>query len=284
MTERSHKPGGGLAAWKWLLLPLMTAMTCMAYLWAGDAKRFGSPATARIIFWHVPMAILSMVWFFAAAWYSIRYLVRKHAFDDTRASLAAEVGLLLTALATVTGAIFSKMQWAGGFESPWYAGYWQWDPKQTAIVIVIVIYMAYFALRMSVEDSRTRARLAAVYAVLGALSVPFLYYTLPHLPIFQDTTLHPTDVVKAGGMDVPYRWTFNLSTLAHLGVSIWAYQLKVRLARLEQRAPSGESWVEAPAITAVRGRARSNGAGDPADEPEPAGARRNAAHGTEGAG
>lgn len=249
----ANKPGFRLAAWKWALLPLMFAMTCMAYLWAGDGKNFQSPETARIIFWHVPMAILSMPWFFAAAFYSGRYLLKGERFDDTRAALAAEVGLVLTVLATVTGAIFSKMQWAGGTSTPWYEGYWQWDPKQTAIVIVIVLFAAYFGLRMSVEDERTRAKLCAVYAILGALAVPFLYYTLPHLPIFKTISLHPQNVVQRGGMDVPYRWTFNLSLLAHLGVSIWAYQLKIRLARLEERAHRAEPAAETRATAVRRG-------------------------------
>jgi heme exporter protein C len=245
MHERTDNSSGlALAPWKWLLLPLMVAMTCMAYLWAGDGKNFASPATARIIFWHVPMAILSMLWFFVSAWFAGRYLLKGETFDDTRAAIAAEVGLVLTVLATVTGAVFSKMQWAGGLGSAWYEGYWQWDPKQTAIAIVIVIFSAYFALRMSVEDPRTRARLSGVYAILGAAAVPFLYYTLPNLPIFKDVSLHPNDVVKAGGMDVPYRWTFNLSILAHLGVSLWAYQLKVRLGTLEERALAAEPAAE----------------------------------------
>jgi heme exporter protein C len=237
MDERFKKrAAAGMSPWKWLLLPGMSAVILMAYLWAGSLPAFQSPQSARIIFWHVPMAILSMVWFFIAAFYAGRYLYgkRQDAFDDDRASKAAEVGLLLTVLATVTGAIFSKMQWAGGLNSPWYEGYWQWDPKQTAIVVVIFIFMAYFALRMSIEDKTTRARVSSVYAVLGAIAVPFLYYTLPHLPVFQ--SLHPTDVIKQG-MDAPYRTTFWLATLMFFGISFWAYELQLRLARLPERRP-----------------------------------------------
>lgn len=249
MNSSPHKTTG-LALWKWLLLPLMAAMSVMAYLWAQDAAGFSSPGTARIIFWHVPMAILSMVWFFAAAFYSTRYLAKRSPFDDTRASLSAEVGLVLTVLATVTGAIFSKMQWAGGANSPWYEGYWQWDPKQTAIVIVMVFYGAYFALRMSVEDTGARAKLSSVYALLGAVVVPFAYYVLPRLP---GSSLHPDlIVVKREGMDAAYRATFLFSTLLHLGVSLWAYHLKLRLIRLEEHEQVAEV---APGRTAAVRRA-----------------------------
>lgn len=246
-----NRPAQGLSPWKWLLLPGMLAVVLMSYLWAKDIELFQSPGTARIIFWHVPMAMLSMVWFGVAAWYSVQVLRGKDAFADTRASKAAEVGLLLTVLATVTGAVFSKMQWAGGLESPWYYGYWQWDPKQTAIAIVIVIFMAYFGLRMSIENEATRARLSAAYAILGALAVPFLYYTLPHLPIF-GTTNHPTDVIKQG-MDTPYRVTFWTANVVFFGFTLWGYQLQLRVARLaERRSRAADAEVAEPRFEAIR--------------------------------
>jgi heme exporter protein C len=244
----ARKPG--LAIWKWLLLPLMAGVILMAYLWAGDLANFpGDAKTPRIIFWHVPMAILSLVWFGIAAFYSGRYLVKGVEFDDTRAAKAAEVGLLLTVLATVTGAIFAKMQWGGGFASPWYSGYWQWDPKQTAIVVVILIFLAYFALRMSVEEARTRARLSAVYAILAFASVPVLYWVIPQMTALLGISVHPRDTIT-GGMDVPYRTTYYLAMLGFLGITLWGYQLQLRLARLGERmalrtAPQVEKRVEA---------------------------------------
>jgi len=248
--KKDSAPAKGLSPWKWALLPLMTAVILMAYLWAGDLTNFpGDPKTPRIIFWHVPMAIASFVWFAVAAFYSGRYLLRGTEFDDTRAASSAETGLLLTVLATVTGAIFSKMQWGGGFGSPWYAGYWQWDPKQTAIVIVILIFMAYFGLRMSVEDPRTRARLSAAYAILAFVAVPVLYWVLPQMTAAIGITMHPKGVIT-GGMDGPYRITYNLSLLGFMGITVWVHQLQLRLARLQERVPlrgepAGEKRVEA---------------------------------------
>lgn len=264
-THSGPKPKTGLIWWKWALLPLMTAVICMAYLWAKDLKSFQDPATARLVFWHVPMAILSMVWFLAAAIYSARYLLKGIPFDDTRAARAAEVGLLLTVLATVTGAVFSKMQWAGGFNSPWYAGYWQWDPKQTSIVITIVIYMAYFGLRMSVEEPGMRARFSAVYAILSFVAVPFLYYVIPQLTLALGQSIHPTGVIQ-GGMDREYSLTFRLSTLGFLGITTWAYQMRLRLDRLAERriegaGPSGGERVQAVRRSPIDDEQRVEAAG-----------------------
>ncbi len=241
-TQTTGTPG--LSLWKWALLPLMLAVIGMAYLWLGDLRNFPSPSTARIVVWHVPMAMLSVVWFVFAAILGLRYLLTRDLAFDERSTAACEVGLLTTVLATLTGAIFSKMQWAGGLNSPWYAGYWQWDPKQIAILIVIIIYAAYFALRMSVDEPRRRAPLASVYAILAAASVPFLYWVLPQLPAFD--SLHPQDVIRQG-MDTPYRVTFWLSTLGFLGICAWLYQLKTRLVELTRRMETRAAEADAPA-------------------------------------
>jgi heme exporter protein C len=143
------------------------------------------------------------------------------------------------------------MQWAGGANSLWYEGYWQWDPKQTAIAIVIVIFMAYFVLRMSIDNEDTRARVSAAYAIFGALAVPFLYYTLPHLPIFGQT-IHPVDVVKSG-MDAAYRTTFWTANLMFFGFTLWGYQLQLRVARLaEKRRLAGAAESAEPRFEAIR--------------------------------
>lgn len=248
-SQSNKQAAGGVAWWKWLLLPLMGAVAVLSYLYAGPLPGFQSPETARIIFWHVPHAILSMVWFFTAAFYSFRYLRGGDLKDDLRAGKAAEIGLLLTVLATITGAVFSKMQWEGGLNTPWYYGYWTWDAKQTAILVVILIFSAYFGLRSSVDDPRRRARLAAAYALMGAVLVPVLYYTLPHLPVFQ--TQHPEGVIAKQRMSPEYRLVFWMSTLGFLGFSAWMYQLQVRLElaverlQLRSQSPGSEARIEA---------------------------------------
>ena len=240
-----------LAPWKWLLLPLMAAVTIMTYCWLGPAQGFMDPESARIMIWHVPQAMLSVIWFAAAAWYAVRYLSKNQPFDDIRSAKAAEVGLILTVLTVVTGAVFSKMQWGGGFNSPWYAGYWQWDPKQTCALIAVLFYGAYFGLRMSVEDARSRARLSAVYAALGIVVVLFLYYIVPQ--VMAHDTLHPNaPVFKTGGLSPSYKTTYWLATLGFLGITIWSYQLQLRLAALAERRLTRTATTRTSRTEAVR--------------------------------
>jgi hypothetical protein len=74
-----------------------------------------------------------------------------------------------------------------------WGAFWNWDPRQTSIVVVLVFYAAYLVLRGAIADPR-RARLAAAYAVLGLVVAPFLFFVLPRLAF----TLHPEPVSTPG--------------------------------------------------------------------------------------
>ena len=198
----------------------------LAYVWAQPLQQFQEPEAARIIFWHVPMAWLGMLWFFAGAVFALRYLFgksRDEARMDRKVQVANEVGLICTVLATVTGSVFAQVQWG----TPW-----NWDPKQVSITVVIFLYLAYFGLRMSIEQPGLRGRLSAVYAVLGAVAAPVLLVVIPQLPIF--ATLHPEGTIQ-GGLDSKWRTIYTMSFVGFLGITVWVFQLKVRLAALEER-------------------------------------------------
>jgi len=217
MTAKAHKQG--IAWWKWVLLPLMLAVTAQCYFWAGSFQGFQMPEAMRIVFWHVPQAILSLVWYGVAAFYGYRYLASRDLFDDTRSSVAAEIALLVTILAAASGAIFAYVQWGAA---------WSWDIKQVGITLLMSLYLAYFVLRASISEPRTRASLSAAYAIFGVFAAVFCYYVLPR---FVDT-LHPgTDVIRSG-MDAAYRTTFWMSVLGFFGFTLWSYQLKLRVERV----------------------------------------------------
>jgi len=216
----------GLSAWKWVLGPWMAIVTGLAYFWAQPLENgFQEPEAARIIFWHVPMAMLGLAWFWAGAVYALKLLFGKRRDDpklDAKVRYTSEIGLLCTILATITGSVFARVQWGM---------FWNWDPKQVSIVVLILVYLAYFALRLSVEDPQKRARLSAVYAILGAVATPFLMYVIPQLP--QIKVLHP-DTVIVGGLDAKWRTIYWMSTLGFVGTTMWLFQLRLRLQDLEE--------------------------------------------------
>lgn len=135
--------------------------------------------TGRIIIMHVPTAWVTSIAFTISAIYSARYLWKRRAGDDASAVASAEAGFLFCVLATVTGAIFAQVVWGV---------FWNWDPRQTSILVLLLIYAAYFALRSAIDDVDRRRRLAAAYNLFAAVTMPFLLFVVPRI---SDSTLHP---------------------------------------------------------------------------------------------
>jgi len=203
----------------------MLTLVGLAFFWVPPAKGFQDPGSARIILFHVPAAIMSVVCFLAGGFFGWRYLRQRQLMDDARAAAANEVGMLFALITTLTGMVFASQQWG----KPWH-----WDPRQTTILIQLLIYAAYFALRAALEDDRQRASLSAGYTVFAALTVPFLIFVLPRLPALAERSLHPSNVLaRKEGLDWFYRSGVYLGFLTY-GALAWAlYHLRTTLAQLE---------------------------------------------------
>lgn len=212
-----------------LLAPLlwlwMSAVIVAAFHWAPLAEGFKGDSS-RILFFHVPMAWVSFVAFMAAGVWSVRFLAgHRDPRHDHAAAVAIELGLVFAVLATVTGAIWARIMWGA---------WWNWDPRQTSIVVALLFYAAYLALRSAVADSESRGRLSAAYATLGLVVSPFFYFVLPRLGF----TLHPDAVVNTRGeVDVEPRMLTVLiaSSVGFTLLFFWMHALRARLARAEQR-------------------------------------------------
>ncbi len=146
----------------------------------------GLKENAKIIFFHVPTAWLSSIAFLMSTLYSIKYLRKKNLDDDAKSYAAAQLGIIFCILATITGAVWAKFAWGS---------YWSWDPRQTSIFALLLIYGAWFALRSSIESEEKRATLSAVYSIIAFLTVPFFVFIMPRIMI----GLHPGAESIEGG-------------------------------------------------------------------------------------
>ncbi len=195
----------------------------------------GLEEKARIIFFHVPAAWLSVMAFFTSMVYGILYLRRRDMLDDIKSSAAAGLGLLFCILATITGAVWAKFNWGS---------FWNWDPRETSIFVLLLIYGAYFSLRAAVEVEEKRAVLSSVYSIIAAVTVPFFVFVMPRIM----TGLHPGakgDPDGAGPviefkMSPNMRVIFFASLFGFTLLYIWMFTLRVRAARLEyDQQPKG---------------------------------------------
>lgn len=138
----------------------------------------GLEEKAKIIFFHVPTAWLSVIAFLMAMVYGIKYLKNQNMDDDSKSVAALQLGMVFTVLATITGSIWAKFTWGA---------FWHWDPRETSIFILLLIYGSLFALRSAIENEDKRAKLSAVYSIIAFLTVPFFIFIMPRIM----TGLHP---------------------------------------------------------------------------------------------
>lgn len=230
-TAPAGRARGGTAAWKtalaWLLWLWIAAVIVGAFAWAPPAKGFANLFSSRILFFHVPSAWVSFLAFLAAGVWSLLYLSRgRRERHDQAAAVAVELGLVFAVLATLTGSVWSRIEWGA---------FWNWDPRQTSIVLALVFYAAYLVLRSAVEDGQDRARLSASYALLGLVVAPFLYFVLPRMAAF---SLHPEPVVNASGdVDMESRMLQVLlaGAVGFTALFFWMHNLALRARLLAAR-------------------------------------------------
>lgn len=216
MTDRT-----AVALWHWFLGAWMLVVIFGAFFYAPTAKGFVGES-ARIVFFHVPQAWVAVLAFTVNLWASLRYLARRDPLDDARAAAAARLGLLFSVLATVTGSLFAKVMWGE---------FWNWDPRQISIVLLLLVYAAYFALREAVADEERRGGLAAAYAALAFVTMPFFVFVVPRVYF----SLHPDTLINVRGridMDSRMLQVLLASLVGFTGIFVWLYTLEVRLARL----------------------------------------------------
>jgi heme exporter protein C len=212
----------------WLLWLWMALVIVGAFFYAPVAEHFRVPGSSRIVFFHVPMAWSSFIGFIAAAVWSLMYLIRRNPLHDRKATVAVQLGLLFGVLATLTGAMWARIEWGA---------WWNWDPRQTSILVSLLFYAAYLALRQSVEK---RSRLAAAYALLGLVVTPFLFWIVPRITF----SLHPEPVVNASGkveMDPRIQHVLYASGLGFAALFFWVHNLQCRLqAQVERKSSRWE--------------------------------------------
>lgn len=147
----------------------------------------------KVFYFHVAVGWTGMLGFLVATVTSIAYLKTVDLKWDAASLAGIEIGMVFMALCIISGSIWARPVW-----NTW----WTWDPRLTTALVMELIYAAYLLLRGGVDDVSRRARLAAVYAIVGFASVPLTFISIR---IFR--TIHP---VLVGSSD-PNAGAFAMS-------------------------------------------------------------------------
>lgn len=195
----------------------MAGVAAASFLYLPPAKNFAVPEAAKMIILHVPCAMIAVVAYLVSTAYAIIYLMRADAASDIKSAASARLGFIFTLLATVTGMIFAKIQWGAA---------WNWDPRETSILMLLFVYAAYFALRGAIPAFAVRARVSAVYNVIACLVMPYLVFVLPRMM----PGLHPNDTLShRSALSMDYRIVLAASMLGFLFTYLCIFRSMVRI-------------------------------------------------------
>ncbi|MDB6453355.1 heme ABC transporter permease [Falsirhodobacter sp. 20TX0035] len=117
-------------------------------------------ATVKIIFLHVPSALVAINGWMVMLVASLIWLIRRHHVSALVAKAAAPVGITMTVIALMTGAIWGQPMWGT---------WWAWDPRLTSFLILFMFYLGYIALWQAIEDPDTAADLTSVLCMVGSV-------------------------------------------------------------------------------------------------------------------
>ena len=197
-----------------LAVPLTVAGLYVGFVVAPTDAQQGE--VYRIIFIHVPAAWMSMFLYLVMAFWAALGLAFNTRLSGMMAQALAPTGALFTFIALWTGALWGKPTWGT---------YWVWDARLTSELILLFLYFGFMALHASIDDPRRADRAAALLAIVGAVNVPIIYYSVQWW-----NTLHQ-------GASVSFTKAPSMAAAMFLGMvlmalAFWLYSMAVAMVRV----------------------------------------------------
>ena len=225
--QRFYPLAGRVISWCSVLAVLLTLLgLCLGLLIAPVDAQQGE--AYRIIFIHVPAAWMSMLIYLTMAFWAAMGLTFNARLGAMLATALAPSGALMTFIALWTGALWGKPTWGT---------WWVWDARLTSELVLLFLYIGFMSLHAAIDDPRRADRAAALLALVGAVNVPIIYFSVKWW-----NTLHQ-------GASISFSKGATMATPMLLGMLVmalafWAYAIAIALARLrvvilerEQHAP-----------------------------------------------
>lgn len=126
-------------------------------------------ATVKIMYIHVPAAIMASAVYGFIAVMSASFLIWRHTMADVLAREAAPIGAVFTLVCLITGMLWGKPTWGA---------YWVWDARLTSMLILLLLYVGYMGVANSGENSERVKVASAWIALIGAINLPIIRYSV----------------------------------------------------------------------------------------------------------
>jgi heme exporter protein C len=180
--------------------------------------------TIRNLFFHVPMWFAMIAVLSASLLYSFRFLSKHDLEYDVKAEGYARVGVVFGILGLITGSLWAKYTWGA---------WWTNDVKLNGAAATMLVYLAYFLLRNSIDDEQKRARISAVYSIFAFALMTVFIFILPRLT----DSLHPGNggnpAFNQYDLDNKMRMIFYPSVIGWVLLAFWIGDLRIRLKKIQ---------------------------------------------------
>ena len=230
-TRFLANPARFMAVSRWLApsLGALAAGLLAVGLWLamGVPDDYQQHATVRIMFVHVPAAILGMLVYGCIGVASLLGFVFRHALADAAAKAAAPIGAGFTALALVTGSLWGRPTWGT---------WWVWDARLTSELVLLLLYLGYMALHAALDDEAKAARAAAILALVGLVNLPIIHFSVTWWH-----SLHQGESIFVKGgptLAAVYLWPLGIMVLAYLALfgALWLVRIRAEVWRRRANA------------------------------------------------
>ncbi len=219
------------------LLPWLCALTAIllavGVVWALGfvPQDYQQGHSVRIMYIHVPSAILAQSSYMMMAAAGAVYLIWRIKLADIALSCAAPIGVTLTLLALVTGSIWGKPTWGT---------WWVWDARLTSTLVLFFLFIGVMALRSAMEGRESAGRATAMLALVGVVNLPIIKYSVDWW-----FTLHqPSSLSLTEKPSMPAEMWMPLLVMV-LGFyafffSVWMIRIRIEILNREYRT----DWVQ----------------------------------------
>jgi heme exporter protein C len=193
--------------------------------------------SVRIMYVHVPAAVLAMGCYTLMAISALGTLVWRHPLADVAARAAAPLGAGFTFLGLVTGSIWGKPMWGA---------WWVWDARLTSFLVLFIMYLGLIALWRAFEDPARAGRVTAVLILVGFVNIPIIKFSVD----WWNTLHQPASILRIGGPTIypTMLWPLlvMLVAFATLFLTLWLAAMRAEIYR--RRARTAELVAARPTV------------------------------------
>ncbi|HEX4507661.1 MAG TPA: heme ABC transporter permease [Alphaproteobacteria bacterium] len=142
--------------------------------------------TVRIMYVHVPAAIMSEVVYGLMAAAAAAGIIWKHALADLFVKAAAPLGAAFTFVCLVAGSLWGKPMWGA---------WWVWDARLTSELVLFFLYLGYLALVDAFDDPQRGLRAGAILVLVGVVDLPIIKFSVD----WWNTLHQPASLITMSG-------------------------------------------------------------------------------------